>query len=102
VIRNAWLIPVFPLAAFFVILFFGKKLPGRGAPVGILAIALSWVFSLGSLYDIARGVEPVERAIDWFQVGGFHLEIGMAVDGLAAVMFVVVRATSSCRGRRGP
>ena len=43
----AWLIPLFPLVAFFVILFFGKRLPTQGAAVGIAAIAGSLVVSLG-------------------------------------------------------
>jgi NADH-quinone oxidoreductase subunit L len=94
VIRNAWLIPLLPLGAFFVIFFFGKKLPGKGAPVGIAAIAASFVISLGVLLDIARDGETVERSMEWFSVGSFHLELGMAVDGLAAVMFVVVTTVS--------
>ncbi len=93
---NAWLIPLFPLGAFFLILFFGKKLPGRGAPIGIAAIAASFVISVMVLLDVARGAENVERSIEWFSVGSFRLELGMAIDGLAAVMFVVVTTVSLC------
>ena len=94
--RIAWLIPLLPLAASFLILFLGKRSPGKGAPIGIAAIAVSFVISIGILLDVARGAEPVERSIEWFSIGGFHLELGMAVDGLAAVMFVVVTTVSLC------
>ena len=95
-IENAWLIPALPLVAFVIILFFGKRLPARGAPVGIAAMAGSFVVSLGVLLDIARHAEAVERSVEWFTIGPFHLELGMAVDGLAAVMFVVVTTVSLC------
>jgi NADH-quinone oxidoreductase subunit L len=94
VIRNAWLIPVFPLASFVLIFFLGKRAPGKGAPFGILAMFASWIVSLGVLWDIAHGHQAVERSMEWFSVGSFHLELGMAVDGLAAVMFVVVTTVS--------
>lgn len=37
-----------------------------------------------------------ERGLEWARVGPFTLEIGEHVDGLTAVMFVVVTLVSLC------
>jgi NADH-quinone oxidoreductase subunit L len=96
VIDQAWLIPVFPIVAFFLILFFGKRTPRHGAEFGIAAIVASFVMSVGVLWQIAHDHPAVERSVTWFEVGSFKLELGMAVDGLTAVMFVVVTTVSLC------
>ncbi len=43
---HAWLIPVLPAVAFAIILLVGKRLPGKGAEIGITAILASLVLSL--------------------------------------------------------
>jgi NADH-quinone oxidoreductase subunit L len=90
----AWLIPVIPFASFLIILFVGKRTPGRGAPIGILAVAASFVMSLVVFFDFVGGAEPVERSATWFELASFRLELGMSVDGLTAMMFVVVTTVS--------
>jgi NADH-quinone oxidoreductase subunit L len=94
VIEQAWLIPVIPLVAFFLIVFFGKRTPGRGAGIGILATGASFVISLMIFFEVLGGAH-LERSVEWappFDL--FTLELGMNVDGLAAVMFVVVTLVS--------
>jgi NADH-quinone oxidoreductase subunit L len=93
----AWLIPVLPLLSFFLIVFFGKRLPRKGHEIGILAIAASLVVSLGVFFQqIAHSGEVYERSVTWFRFGdgGRFVELGMHIDGLAAVMFVVVCTVS--------
>jgi len=86
----AWLVAVLPLSAFFLIVFFGKRTPGAGAPIGILATGSAFLIGLGSFADaISRG-GIVERSITWISFPSFHLELGIRVDGLASMMFVVV------------
>ena len=85
----AWLIPSLPLIAFFVIVFFGKRTPGKGAPIGILATAASFVISVLVLVQVAKGHGTVDRSLFFFAIKGFHLEFGEHVDGLAAMMFCV-------------
>jgi NADH-quinone oxidoreductase subunit L len=90
----AWLIPVIPFVAFFLIMFFGKRTPGRGADIGILATGASFVISLLVFFEVLGGAH-VERSLQWAAPFDLvSLEIGMNVDGLAAVMFVVVTVVS--------
>ncbi|MFP5297849.1 MAG: hypothetical protein ACLGHL_02545, partial [Actinomycetota bacterium] len=90
-----WLVPLLPFISFWTILFFGKKLPGKGHSVGIAAAAIAFVISLVGFIDLASGAEHVEKSWTWFQFGeGEHvslrLELGMNYDFLAGIMFVVV------------
>ena len=45
-LENAWIIPLIPAASFFLILFFGKKLPRKGSELGIAAVGLAFVLAL--------------------------------------------------------
>ena len=95
--ENAWLIPLLPFAAFIIILFFGKRFPRKGTEVGILAVGAAFVLSLIVLVgDYVGGGGPVvEKQLGWFPFGGkLSLGLGMRIDGLTAVMFVVVTLVS--------
>jgi NADH-quinone oxidoreductase subunit L len=92
-LEQAWLIPVLPFAAFFLILFFGKRTPGRGAPIGIAATAAAWAISLIVFFEVLDG-RHIERSLAWAPFGDLTVRIGMNVDGLAGMMFVVVTTVS--------
>jgi NADH-quinone oxidoreductase subunit L len=94
VLEQAWLIPVIPLVSWLLIVFFGKRTPLRGADIGIAAVALSFVLSLVTFFQVIGGAEPVQRLWEWFHLGSFRLEVGTNVDGLSAMMFVVVTTVS--------
>ena len=92
-----WLVPLLPFLAFFVILFFGRRMPDKGHWVGIGAVALGLLLSLVGFFELAGGRGAVERSWTWFQLGGAEgttLELGMTFDFLTAVMFVIVTAIS--------
>jgi NADH-quinone oxidoreductase subunit L len=86
----AWLIPVLPLSAFFLIVFFGKRTPGKGAGIGIAATGIAFVIGLLSFVEAIGSGEIVERSMRWITFGSVSLELGIRVDSLAAMMFVVV------------
>jgi NADH-quinone oxidoreductase subunit L len=44
-LRNAWLIPLLPALSFVAILLFGKRLPKKGAELGIAAVGASLVMA---------------------------------------------------------
>jgi NADH-quinone oxidoreductase subunit L len=95
-VEHAWIVVLLPLISTALILSFGKRTPGRGAVVGIAAVAAAFVFSLGVLWHFVEGGGPFEASIDWFTVGPLHLELGILVDGLTGIMLVVVTAVSLC------
>ncbi|MBK8871381.1 MAG: NADH-quinone oxidoreductase subunit L [Elusimicrobia bacterium] len=100
----AYLIPLLPLAASVLILFFGKKLPLGGAWIGILAAGWGVVQSFGILANVYlrpdllpfEGVSGrfFERTWDWFTIGPVRVETGVMIDGMAAMMLVVVTVVS--------
>src|SRR5919106_4925443 len=92
--ESAWLIPVIPLASFLLIIFFGRRTPLRGAGIGILAVGASFLLSLLVFLQFLGDADVVERSVTWFRLGSFEVELGMHVDGLAAMMFVVVTTVS--------
>ncbi len=122
-LEHAWLIPALPAVAFFVILFFGKRLPKKGAEVGIIAMTISFVLSIVAAVDwidrvnaadtgehglgaffgkgfmaAAEGehavVAPVVKSVTWWTSGGVDFGVGTYVDGLTVMMLIVVTLVS--------
>jgi NADH-quinone oxidoreductase subunit L len=58
-LENAWLIPVIPGAAFFVIILFGKRLPMKGSEVGIASMAASLVLAIGTAWQWIQRTDSV-------------------------------------------
>jgi NADH-quinone oxidoreductase subunit L len=94
VIRHTWIIAALPLASAAVTLFVGKRTPGRGAVYGIAAVGAGLVMSLLVLGHFVADGEPYESQVSWFRVGGLPIELGQYVDGITAVMLVVVTVVS--------
>jgi NADH-quinone oxidoreductase subunit L len=93
--RLAWLVPALTLAAWALILLVGRRPPGKGAPFGILAVGAGWLLSLGILGGVIGGAEPYHLQRDWAPFAAdLHIPIGITVDGLAAVLLVVVTTVS--------
>src|SRR5688500_2242571 len=46
-LSYAWLIPAITALSFVVILFFGKRMPLKGAEVGVFSLGLAFLLSLG-------------------------------------------------------
>ncbi len=121
-LRNAWLIPLIPALSFVAILLFGKRLPKKGAEIGVGAIGASLVLSCIAAWQwidrveaatggheglrvFGRGllqgeggehvaVEPVTRGFTWWQNGGIDFGVGTSIDGLAVMMMFVVTLVS--------
>ncbi len=100
-IEYAWLIPMLPVAAFVLIIAFGRKLPGEGAYVAIAAmltslvmafgIAVKWFFLGGSA---ARdGLFSVSAP--WMPAGRTTIDMGFSIDALSIVMLIVVTVVAS-------
>jgi NADH-quinone oxidoreductase subunit L len=50
-LEHAWLIPLIPAVAFFLIIFFGKRCPKGGSEIGIASMLGSLVISAGAAYQ---------------------------------------------------
>jgi NADH-quinone oxidoreductase subunit L len=96
ILKLTWIIALLPVISAALTLFFGKRTPGRGAVYGILALAGSWVLSILVLWHFVQGGGTQASQVEWFNVGPFHLQLGQYIDGLAAVMLVVVTSVSLC------
>ena len=81
-----------PLASFVIALFFGSRLPKRGAVVGILATAGTLGLSLVTLWWLLVSGEPHNET--WYTLvdadATFDLAFGILIDQLSAAMLVIV------------
>jgi NADH-quinone oxidoreductase subunit L len=96
-IEYAWLVPVLPLLSAVAIGVVGKSLPGKGSELGILSLALAFVLSVGIAVATFTdaSVEAYEAALAWSPLGGgFVFELGLLVDGLTAMMLLLVTTVS--------
>ena len=97
VAELAWLVPVLMLASAALIAAAGKQLPLKGAEVGIGAVFVGWVVSLAIGWEtfVNSPVAAVERRWLWSPLGdGASIELGIYVDGLTAMMLVLVTTVS--------
>lgn len=94
-VNLAWLTPLFPLAAFALITWRGRRLPGEGAYVAVAAMALAAALSIGVFFNMLGHVQPVEMNVRWMLLGTTPLELGIRVDQLTAVMLLVVTIVGS-------
>jgi NADH-quinone oxidoreductase subunit L len=103
-LEHAYLIPLLPLIAAALIIFFGRYLPMEGAWIGLLAILYGLIHSIGLVAGIYSGSVALpsegpsgryfELAVDWFKTGYFSMGAGVLIDGMAAVMLLVVTLVS--------
>jgi NADH-quinone oxidoreductase subunit L len=107
---HAWLIPALPAASAALIFFTGKRWPKHGAEIGITAVAVAFLLAIGVAAEVfsanVAAVAAAERGghgtsflneagVTLATFGdGFSFEAGMRVDGLAAMMFLLVTAVS--------
>ena len=91
-------IALFPLAAFVIALLFGRRLPKRGALVGIVATGASLVFSLWAALAVATVGSHREPLFEWAVgeptsetgVEGIEFTFGILLDPLSTLMLVIV------------
>jgi NADH-quinone oxidoreductase subunit L len=95
-LRYAWIVALLPFVSAGLTVFFGKRTPGKGSVYGITAIGAGLVLSLGILWHFVTGGGPYGSSVEWFRVGTLHVELGQYVDGLTAVMLVLVTGVSLC------
>jgi NADH-quinone oxidoreductase subunit L len=125
VLEAAWVIPLITGVSFFVILFFGKRMPLKGGEVGVAALtaafllstaaAISWInvepsvavehHAAAAEAHHAPAVEetpadlkraPVVTEVNWFEIGNVTVRAGTLIDGFAVAMLFMVSLISLC------
>lgn len=90
--QYAWLIPLFPLIAYFILIAMGRQWKSVGSLIGIIAMLASFVMSililLGRMGD--HVADYAWKDWTWITVGDFSLTMGFEVTNLNALMLVIV------------
>jgi len=92
--QVAWIIPLLPLAAFVALVFWGDRLPGRGAFVSIAGIVLAGLAGIKVLLEVIGGARA-DLTYQWVVLGSKPLTVGFVVDPLSAVMLAMVGIVAS-------
>ncbi|WP_322033359.1 NADH-quinone oxidoreductase subunit L [Paraburkholderia sp. J76] len=88
-------IPLAPLAGSLIAGLFGKTVGRAGAhTVTILGVAIAFVLSCITLFDVMGGASFNATVYEWMSVGGLKFEVGFLIDSLTALMMVVVTFVS--------
>ncbi len=102
VIDLSLAILLLPLASFLILIFFGKKLPRGGDWFGLGLLFVCLGLSVGVLFQRVGGPAAADiLRFSWVDfgnvpgVGPLKIDLGFAVDNLAAIMMVVVCLVSS-------
>ncbi len=93
--EYAWLVPVFPLAAFAILTAMGKGAKKTGPWIGIIGTLASLVLSLCIAFErMTDNADDYSKSIEWLQVGSLKLNAGFEVTNLTSLMLVVVTLVS--------
>ncbi|SDD08095.1 NADH-quinone oxidoreductase subunit L [Paraburkholderia lycopersici] len=88
-------IPLAPLAGSLIAGLFGKSVGRAGAhTVTILGVAIAFVLSCITFFDVLNGASFNATVYEWMSVGGLKFEVGFLIDSLTALMMVVVTFVS--------
>ncbi len=92
-VRNAWLVPFFPLLGALVAAIGGRWLKQRSHLPVVLGIALAFLVSLGLLGG--SGVDANSAPIEWLTISGLSIPIEFQADGLTTMMLAMVTFVST-------
>ena len=97
-LNNAWLIPIYPLLAAVLIMFFTNKSRMISAGLSIGAVTLGLIHSIMIFlnFDAHHFPHGFEKNFNWIQAGAFHLDFGILIDNLAIAMLFTVCFVSLC------
>jgi NADH-quinone oxidoreductase subunit L len=89
-------VPLAPLVGAIVAGFFGKMVGRRGShAITILGVLIAFILSAQTLYSVAADGARFNATIyEWMVLGPLKMEVGFLVDGLTAMMMVVVTFVS--------
>ena len=87
----AWLLPALPAVAAVIGLFGWRVIPGGAAVPAIVGTAVALAVSVGVLVSAEHHpLRAISHTTSWTPTGGVSLHVGTRVDGLAAVIALMV------------
>ncbi len=89
-----WWVPILPLLAVPIIIFFTRKNKDLSSYVSIGAIALSFLISCAVFYWVMNNGKAESEHICWFVTGALSIQLSIVIDQLSAMMLVVVSFVS--------
>jgi len=94
-LANAWLIPLFPLTAMALIVLFTHRNRVISAALSITAIAIAFVYAWAIAFTVWANPGVHKFSFDWLNLGPtMHIPIGIQIDGLSAMMLIVVTSVA--------
>jgi NADH-quinone oxidoreductase subunit L len=91
---KIFIIPLLPLFAFVMIVFFTRWKEKLSAGISITMISIAWVTSIITMIQVlahtGEHAVRIEQAFDIINFTGFRLELGTLLDPLTALMLIVV------------
>ncbi len=94
--QLAWLIPVFPLAAFLLLIALGRSYRTTAMLLGSAGSLAAFLLSLLVLFE-RLGPDAVDYSISsfkWIVIGDYTLRLGFEVTNLTSLMLVVITTVS--------
>lgn len=92
----AWVIPLIPLLAFFILTAFGRQLKSGAVRTGIFSSGTTFLLSMCMLWErITGSTAHYMRSFDWIHFGDIHLEFGFDVTNINVFMLVIVTFIST-------
>ncbi|HEY8394882.1 MAG TPA: NADH-quinone oxidoreductase subunit L [Thermaerobacter sp.] len=92
--ESAWLIPVFPLIAFVLTVFFGRRLGERAGWIGVAGMLAATVLAASVFRDAVASPEGYAASYPWLRIGDFEVRAGFRVDNLEAALLLMVSFVS--------
>ncbi len=97
ILTSALVILGLPLLSYVLTFFFGSRLPRRGDFIGVTFMGAAWLLAIRIFLTFWKIADPsyrVEGSFTWVNLGPFHLDAGILVDGMTSVMLMVVTTVS--------
>jgi NADH-quinone oxidoreductase subunit L len=90
-----WAILFSPLAAWALIALYARKLPRLAGALTVTGVGVAMVLSFVTLFNVIDAHGGVAQYThEWFTSGSIAFNVGVRVDGLTAIMLVVVTTVS--------
>jgi len=89
-ISLVYLVPLFPVLAFALIVFFTNTNKQLSSTIAIVGIAVSWLLSWGIVYQVVSTGHGGNLILPWIPTGTSFFSIGAMVDGFTAAMLFMV------------